>query len=65
MHSTINAHRRGGSARHTRRATGGEFRALAWLCRHPGVPARPRRDHRRWWCGSGRGRSSGPWSARR
>jgi S-DNA-T family DNA segregation ATPase FtsK/SpoIIIE len=31
-----------GSARHTRRATGGEWRALAWLCRHPGfllVPA--------------------------
>src|SRR6185312_12288923 len=33
---------RSGSARHTRRATGGEWRALAWLCRHPGwllVPA--------------------------
>ena len=40
MYSTMNT--RGGSARHTRRATGGEWRALAWLCRHPGwliVPA--------------------------
>jgi DNA segregation ATPase FtsK/SpoIIIE, S-DNA-T family len=40
MYSTMNT--RGGSARHTRRATGGEWRGLAWLCRHPGfllVPA--------------------------
>src|SRR6478672_8520509 len=40
MYSTMNT--RGGSARHTRRVTGGEWRALAWLCRHPGwllVPA--------------------------
>jgi len=39
MHSTMNTR---GSSRHTRRATGGEFRALAWLLRHPGfllVPA--------------------------
>ena len=34
MYSTMNNTR--GSARHTRRATGGEWRALAWLCRHPG-----------------------------
>src|SRR6478735_8965214 len=41
MYSTMNS-TRGGSARHIRRATGGEWRALAWLCRHPGwllVPA--------------------------
>ena len=35
MYSTMN-NTRGGSARHTRRASGGEWRALAWLCRHPG-----------------------------
>jgi len=33
MYSTIN--HRGGSTRHTRRATGREWRALAWLGRHP------------------------------
>ena len=33
MYSTIN--HRGGSTRHTQRATGREWRALAWLCRHP------------------------------
>jgi S-DNA-T family DNA segregation ATPase FtsK/SpoIIIE len=39
MYSTMNT--RGGSARHTRRATGTEFRALAWLCRHPGFLLTP------------------------
>ena len=35
MYSTINTPHRRGPARGSHRATGGEWRALAWLCRHP------------------------------
>ena len=60
MYSTMNTRRRG-SARHTRRATGGEWRALAWLCRHPGfllVPALLVLAALRWWAAAGRCRRS-------